>query len=319
MKATIAWLALTVLALGSAGRGESAEDPQEPVTVVLRDGGTLRGTIVREDGDVLTFRTASGVELQVPRRAIASISRAEPTGWPADPNDTRLLFASTGRPLKKGDGYFSDHYVVFPGFAYGLTDHFSLAGGMSVVPAVGLERQVFYVSPRLGWQVSRNTALSVGGLYASASDDAAGLLFGAATVGPPDRSLTAGIGFVATREYEDRRGPRGEYLGTSRRWTLHGEPIVMVGGSLRVSRHVALLSENWLFLGNDFDLSYQPFGVGLRFFGDRVSADVGVILIGEVLEEGFPLPWLSVSYHFGPSRGAARRGGAPRLPGRVRR
>lgn len=45
-------------------------------------------------------------------------------------------------------------------------------------------------------------------------------------------------------------------------------------------------------------LSDQPFGVALRFFGDRISADVGMIFVGEVIEEGFPVPWLSFSYHF---------------------
>jgi hypothetical protein len=44
-----------------------------------------------------------------------------------DPNYSRLLFAPTGRPLKKGDGYFSDYEVLFPGLAVGLTDHVSQA------------------------------------------------------------------------------------------------------------------------------------------------------------------------------------------------
>jgi hypothetical protein len=30
-----------------------------------------------------------------------------------------------------------------------------------------------------------------------------------------------------------------------------------------------------------------------------MSADLGVILIGELIDEGFPIPWLSVTYHFG--------------------
>ena len=37
----------------------------------------------------------------------------------------------------------------------------------------------------------------------------------------------------------------------------------MVGGSLRVARSLSLISESWLFLGKDFELSQQPFGVAL--------------------------------------------------------
>jgi hypothetical protein len=69
-------------------------------------------------------------------------------------------------------------------------------------------------------------------------------------------------------------------------------------------------------VGDDFRLSEQPFGVGVRLFGDRLSADVGMILVGELLDEGFPLPWLSVTYHFGKS-GDGLRSSAARAPGRL--
>jgi len=62
---------------------------------------------------------------------------------------------------------------------------------------------------------------------------------------------------------------------------------------------MALVSENWFITGEDWGLGQQPFGIAIRFFGDRVAADVGLILIGEVLEEGFPIPWLSFVYNFG--------------------
>jgi hypothetical protein len=42
----------------------------------------------------------------------------------------------------------------------------------------------------------------------------------------------------------------------------------------------------------------MPFSIALRLFGERLSADFGFILIGEVLQEGFPIPWLSIGYAF---------------------
>ena len=44
-------------------------------------------------------------------------------------------------------------------------------------------------------------------------------------------------------------------------------------------------------------------------------ADVGVILFKEALEEGFPVPWVSVSYHFGPGLLRAAQASTP-LPRR---
>jgi hypothetical protein len=80
-------------------------------------------------------------------------SPAEPTTLGLDPNYSRLLFSPTGRPLRKGDGYFSDYELVFPGVAVGVTDHLSIAGGVSIVPGLRLSEQVAYVSPRLGWNL----------------------------------------------------------------------------------------------------------------------------------------------------------------------
>jgi hypothetical protein len=270
-----------------------ARDDRGAVTVSLSDGSTLVGTIVQEDEAELTVRTRLGLEVRVPRSAVASVQAAgddEGRGFRADPAASRLLFAPTGRPLGKGEGYFSDHYVLFPGATAGVTDHFSLGGGMSMVPGLGFSEQVFYVAPRLAWSLTDKAAVSTGVLYARAGEYQAAVAFGMGTFGPPDASVTVGLGMVATRD--DEGGG----------FELRRAPILVVGGSKRLSQRLALISENWLFLGEGFRLSSQPFGLGLRFLGDRLSADVGLILIGDVLANGFPVPWLSFSYHF-PDRG----------------
>ena len=59
-----------------------------------------------------------------------------------DPNYSRLLFGPTGRPLKKGDGYFSDYELAFPGVAVGITDNLSIAGGISIVPGIRIDEQL---------------------------------------------------------------------------------------------------------------------------------------------------------------------------------
>jgi hypothetical protein len=203
-----------------------------------------------------------------------------------DPNHTRLMFAPTGRPLRRGEGYFSDHELAFPGFAVGLTDNFSLAGGVSMVPGLGLGEQLTYISPKLGWQLSDRAAVSVGALVVGAggfdNGAAVGVGFAVGTFGSRDASLTVGLG--AARELDNDHGETA--------------PIVVLGGQVRLSDSVALVSESWLRVGGGARFSEQPFGLAVRFFGERLSADVGVVLIGDVLDEGFPVPWVSVSYHF---------------------
>jgi hypothetical protein len=297
------------------GGGSSAADAADSslVVVALKDGSRLVGTVVTEDESTLTLRTSSGLELRLARADIASqgpVSAAPGAAGQdlakpelSDPNDTRLLFAPTGRPLRKGDGYFSDHYVIFPGFAYGLTDNLGVSGGVSIIPSLGLDEQVFYVSSSVGWRLKEKAAFSFGGLYATGTEasEAGALLFGVGSFGSSDRSLSLGLGLAATRNEES--------------WSFRDAPVLMVGGTFRVGKRLSLVTESWLFPGDDFELSQQPFGVGLRFFGERLSVDVGFVLVAEILDEGFPIPWLSFSYHFGPSRSAANRRATGGFPG----
>jgi hypothetical protein len=308
---------MALLGAGPAAGDEALADPREPVTVILKDGGgRLVGTIVEEDEAAITLKTASGQELRLLRDSIASVehgTRSENAGsaLPRDPNETRLMFSPTGRPLGKGDGYLSNHYVLFPGFAYGLTKNLSLGGGFSTIPGLGLDEQVFYVSAQAGFRKSEKTAFAVGGLYTAApaeEDLAAAVAYGVVTLGRPDRSLTLGLALASVRDEEYQYGPRG-YVETTK-W--RSEPIVMVGGTARVARRLSFVSENWLFL--DKPMSEQAFGLALRFFSDRISVDAGFVFVPEILDEGLPIPWLSFSYHFGPSRAKASKGlsGPPR-------
>lgn len=310
---------LRVLLMASVLAGPASQGVDEPetlvggpsVTVELEDGSRLIGRVIAEDEVRLRVRTPSGLEVDVLRSTIASLRAASAPALShrrPDPNYSRLMFSPTGRPLRKGDGYFSDYELVFPGFAVGLTDNFSLAGGVSTIPAIGLSNQMVYVSPKLGFNLSDRAAVSIGALFAGADwddgFDSVGIGFAVGTFGTPDRSLSVGLGLA--------RELGNEYADT--------EPILMLGGQARLSDSIALVSENWFFLGGDLRMSDQPLGVALRFFGERLSADVGVVLIGEVLDEGFPIPWLSFSYHFGPGRSSpSARRPAPMLTSAGRR
>src|SRR5262245_27844568 len=113
------WLGLVAVALAPPGWGQTVEAEPETVVVVLRGGSTLRGVLLDPHGDdeamKVRVQTDSGV-IEVPREAVMAIRRQAAPGKGGDPSSTRLMFAPTARSLGKGDGYFSDHYVLFPGF-----------------------------------------------------------------------------------------------------------------------------------------------------------------------------------------------------------
>ncbi|MYC73316.1 MAG: hypothetical protein F4X17_21665 [Gemmatimonadetes bacterium] len=256
------------------------------VSISLNDGTQLEGTIIQETETHILVETLAGLEVKVPRASIVSIEKHHASAFSRpDPNYTRLMFSPTGRPLRRGDAYFFNHYVFFPGMAYGLTDHFTLSGGVSVLPGVGLNEQLLSVAPKLGFYTSDEVSLSAGVLYMRIEDDAGGMAFVVGTKGSPDKSFTCGIGLGYIAE-------EGEDVDFAE------HPVLLLGGNIRLSESMSIVSENWLITGGDFKLDQQPLGLALRFLGTKIAVDAGVIIVGEVLKEGFPIPWLSFVYNF---------------------
>ena len=71
------------------------------------------------------------------------------------------------------------------------------------------------------------------------------------------------------------------------------DAVIMLGGDLRTSRSIKLLSENYFFTGEDIQL----LSFGLRFVGERLSADLGLALPvdGEI---AIALPLVNFVYSF---------------------
>ena len=94
------------------------------------DGSSIVGRVVAVNDSSIQIQTAGG-RLNIlfdAIRDVQSASQRAAEGWFPNPNSTRLLFAPTGQMLKKGEGYFSDYELFFPGVAYGVTDNFSIGG-----------------------------------------------------------------------------------------------------------------------------------------------------------------------------------------------
>jgi hypothetical protein len=227
--------------------------------ITLRDGSSLVGRIVSVGADSLDFQTGIG-RVSIATSDIREITENEAgvlhdgTYWFPNPNSTRLFFAPTGQMLKKGEGYFSDYELFFPGFAVGVTDNLSLGGGMSILP-VGFDEQIYYVTPKVGVSVSDRVHLGAGVLFAGTGGGTGGVGYGVATFGDGDGSATFGLGYgFAGGDIESR-------------------PVAMVGGEKRVSKRIALVTENYLLPVSDNTIL---FSFGLRFMGEKLTTDLAL-------------------------------------------
>jgi hypothetical protein len=253
------------------------------VAITLKDGSTLIGRVLEVTPTTVRFRSAVG-ESSIPRDAIVAV-RVSASGsahggeyWPEDPSRTRLFFAPTGRMLRRGEGYFSDAYVFFPSFQGGLSDRFTIGGGASLLPGLGIDEQVFYFTPKIGLVASDRLNVAVGALVAGVgalSDEGPfGMGYGVATFGGEDANVTAGVGFGFAQS------------STS-------AAVLMLGGSTRVTRNIAFVSENYLYTGRE---STPLVSGGIRFMGEKLAVD----LAGFTAAQGdVPLvPYLAFIYRF---------------------
>jgi hypothetical protein len=253
------------------------------VVITLRDGSTLIGRVLDVSPTVVRFSSAVG-ETAIPRDAIRSARVSAVAGihngeyWPEDPSRTRLFFAPTGRMLREGEGYLSDAYVFFPTIQYGLADRFTIGAGMSFIPGLGVDEQLYYFTPKMGLYASPTLNVAVGALVAGVgrlSDYGPfGIGYGAATFGGEDASVTAGAGFGFARS------------STS-------QALLMLGGSTRVSRGIALVTENYLYTGNG---SSSIFSGGIRFMGEKIAVDLAAFTAG--VSEVPLMPYLAFIYRF---------------------
>jgi hypothetical protein len=234
-------------------------------TIRLSDGSVLYGRVTEQTADALTVETQSGATVRLRRDQIVSIARLQGRVvngevWGDDPHATRLFFGPTARAIPRGEGYFGVYELFFPFVSYGVTDRFTISGGTPVVPeAIG---QVFYLAPK--YEVLRtptaSAAVGVLALFATGQEEfgSVGLLYGVGTFGSPDRALTVGatVPFVAA----DGENEVGD------------QPVFMVGGEARMSRRTKFITENYFMPGESGGL----ISGGVRFFGERLSADFGL-------------------------------------------
>jgi hypothetical protein len=252
--------------------------------LTLTNGSQLIGKVISIEGDSVRFESDLGIST-IARSMIVNFREEEP-GYLFDgayyfpnPNRTRLIFASTGRMLKQGEGYLTDFWIFFPSVAFGITDRISMGGGMSIVPGAGPENQLWFLTPKVGIIAKDRVNVAAGALMVSLPEffdgngrTSAGVLYGVGTWGSADHSVSTGLGYGYVND------------------ELAGRPTIMLGGETRVAPRMSLVSENYLFPGSTTLVS-----AGVRFLGRDLSVDFSYMRVMET-DEGFWFPLLGFMY-----------------------
>lgn len=291
MRLTSALAALIVLACALPAYAQGAPSKR----VILVDGTVITGMIVDESADPVVVIGANGVEQRIPRSRVAEITdllQGRFTRY--DPARTRLFFSPTARSLGSGVKRFSAYYL-FPSIAAGINDRVDLSVG-ATVPFISSDSEAVVVlnaNGKVTLTESDGLATAVGGSalvpLASGEDipGIGGTFYGLVTIGNEASAVTLGAyGFYVT-DFDDSDIGNGTAL--------------MVGLEKQLSDRFKLVSENYLLIPIDEDVDGVAFGslTGVRFFGDKLAADIAVALVASDGEFAtIPIPYLGLSYTF---------------------
>lgn len=257
---------VALAALGSPAPGQERQQKAAPrdstVRVTLRDGSVLYGQLVRRDADSVVVVGAAGRHA-VAASVVTDIRNAgtehrdasgNPEYWLPNTNATRLLFGPTGRTLARGRGYFGVHELIVASVNVGVTNRIQMGGGTFIIPST----DIWILIPKLGIYQGERLNISAGALYGGAGGESGGIAYGVGTWGSADNSVTLGVG----------QGITGA--------KIEGKPVIMAGAERRISRRVALVTENYIIQGEKAS-SEGIIMLGARFLAERFTLDFALM------------------------------------------
>lgn len=280
-----------------AEAGFTDPSPARPVPISrieLKDGQTLHGRVVEQDEKNVTIEMPVGGRIVIERALIKEIkpeakARVMPSGqvWMPNANRDRYLLIPSAMMLKQGEFYFSQTQLFLSTMTVGLIDHLTLVAG-GVLPLWFVHDGFNFVAGlKAGFSVGEYLHLAGGAqtlVIPGEGGTTVGFFYGTTTVGTGDANVSVAAG-----------APFAIY----RRDSELGKVIVIASGNLRLTRGLALVTENWIitrpatyYSSNNLDVVLS---LAARAFGEQWAVDVGALRIPSA---DFPVPWVNFTYHW---------------------
>ncbi len=239
----------------------------------FRDGTTIIGTFVKEEGGNIYINDVKGEEIYLPKVMVAQIHEVTNDNlrdgeyWFSNLHDTRYFFSPSAFGLEQGEGYFSHSYWMLWQAQYGITDEFSIGGGTTFwgFPSTVNLKYSFNIkddiNAALGW-------FWVGDLFGWSGGEVGSILnmpYGVLTKGSKENNFTFGASYNFATPFDN--GDALEY-GVER-------VVLNIGATVRLARRFSFVVEGWIL--NGFDDPELMGGPGIRYFRkiNRVTARNG--------------------------------------------
>ncbi len=287
------YMSLVILTPLAAQNSVSAEDVffDDNLGKVIRmktlGKGEFQGALYRITDEVIELVDGEGQIIQILRSEIIDVVVMDPemkkSAYYQDAAANRLIVMPTGFGMDAGEFHVAIQEIVAVTASYGVSENFSLWGGISIPGGV--------LNARYSLELGDFGALSVGtfaGFLWGWLGSAIYMPYGILSIGSEVQNVTVGVAALGTLDSPYSHGI-----------------CVPIAGKLVISRSAALITENWFVITKNEYLGY-PFNFGgysmmvfpsavFRIAGSRSSWDIGVTLpIG--LYSFIPIPLLSFTY-----------------------
>jgi hypothetical protein len=178
---------------------------------------------------------------------------------------------------------------LLPFVQVGVTDRLTVGAGTPLLFFGDETGRPVWVTPKYQFYRGARTSAALGVMhfFVLGESSRVGLAYAVTTTGTDDNAVSIGAGWAYARYREDAPsrcpiGPPGMAVPCTSEQTTKvvGSPVAMIGGERRLSRHVKIITENYAFEGGGV------VSIGIRFLGERLSADLGVFT-PVTADEGF--------------------------------
>jgi hypothetical protein len=259
------------------------------VSIETVDGNEFIGQIVTEDSLRIVVKTEKLGEISIfrsdiKRREILEVQQIkEGKYWFPNPQSTRYFWSPNGYGLKQGEGYYQNIWVLWNQFAYGLSDNFSIGGGIIPLFLFGGTPTPVFITAKFSIPVVENKfnlgAGAIAGTILGEEETGFGIFYGISTFGTPDNNVTLGMGYGFAG---------GEWAQS---------PMININGMFRVSSRGYFITENYYINAGGENVVLITLG-GRRII-KKAALDYGLVIPIADIGQFVAIPWLGFTVPFG--------------------
>lgn len=235
----------------------TSQKQEKTVVIEMKSGDEYEGIITDENDENIVLKTVNG-EINLIAKQVEKIKEPTKRRKNTLPNhhSTRYFFSPSAIPLKKKKGYYRNSMLTLNGVNYGVTNNISIGAGFEFISAI-IGEPMWYITPKVGFKVSKNVHIGGGVTLAGIVNNTkiATIGYAVGTYGNSESNISLGIGYGFSSNI------------------LSDYPSIMIGGTRRINKSLAFLSENYFFPSTDLT---DYVGIqGIRIISNNSAFDIG--------------------------------------------